>query len=67
MAAAGGGGLPQPLPHMPYALITNPHEPGALYAGMSSGEIWYSGDRGDSWVRMRVRMPPIRRTLLIVN
>lgn len=60
------GGLPDPLPHMPYALITHVREPGALYAGMSSGEIWYSGDRGDSWARLPLCLPSIRRTLVIV-
>ncbi len=60
------GGLPQPLPYMPYALVTDPREPGALYAGMSSGEIWRSGDRGDSWARLPLRMPKIRQALVLV-
>ena len=51
---------------MPYALITDRHAPGALYAGMSSGEIWYSGDQGDSWARLPVRLPAIRQALVII-
>ncbi len=40
------GGLPQPLPSMPYALVTS--EDG-VFAGLRSGEIWQSDDRGDTW------------------
>ena len=61
-----GGGLPQPLAHMPYALITDPRAPGALYAGLSGGEIWYSGDRGESWQPLPVAMGAIRRALVMM-
>ena len=64
--AAAGGRAAAALPHMPYALVTDPGEPGALYAGMSSGEIWYSGDRGDSWARLPLQMPKIRQALVII-
>ena len=47
--AALGGGLPDPLP-MPYALVASG---GVLYAGLASGELWQSADRGDSWARCR--------------
>jgi photosystem II stability/assembly factor-like uncharacterized protein len=40
------GGLPEPLPAMPYALVA---ADGRLFAGLSDGQIWESGDRGDSW------------------
>jgi photosystem II stability/assembly factor-like uncharacterized protein len=60
------GGPPPAMAHMPYALVTRAGEPGALYTGLSNGEIWYSADRGDTWVRLPVRLPPIRHTLLIL-
>jgi hypothetical protein len=41
------GGLPEPLPSMPYALVTT--EGGRLFAGLASGELWESRDRGDTW------------------
>jgi photosystem II stability/assembly factor-like uncharacterized protein len=41
-----GGGLPEPLEAMPYALVTTD---GHLFAGFADGQIWRSGDRGDSW------------------
>ena len=71
ISAAGGGGvcgggLPQPLAHMPYALITDLHAPGALYAGLSGGEIWYSGDRGESWQQLPVELGAIRRALVML-
>ena len=40
------GGLPEPLPAMPYALVAGN---GRLFAGFADGQIWESGDRGDSW------------------
>ena len=33
------GGLPQPLPHMPYALLPDRDAPGHLYAGLSNGDV----------------------------
>jgi hypothetical protein len=41
-----GGGLPEPLPAMPYALIA---DDGRLFAGLADGQIWESEDRGNSW------------------
>ena len=40
------GGLPEPLPAMPYALVAGD---GRLFAGLADGQIWESGDRGDTW------------------
>jgi photosystem II stability/assembly factor-like uncharacterized protein len=40
------GGLPEPLPAMPYALVT---ADGRLLAGLADGQIWESTDRGDTW------------------
>ena len=40
------GGLPDPVPAMPYALVA---ADGRLFAGLADGQIWESGDRGDSW------------------
>jgi hypothetical protein len=46
-----GGGLPQPLPSMPYALVA---AGGQLFAGLADGQIWTSNDRGDSWTGLRL-------------
>jgi photosystem II stability/assembly factor-like uncharacterized protein len=40
------GGLPEPLPAMPYALVAGE---ASLFAGLADGQIWESRDRGDSW------------------
>ena len=40
------GGLPEPLPAMPYALVAGD---GRLFAGLADGQVWESSDRGDSW------------------
>jgi photosystem II stability/assembly factor-like uncharacterized protein len=42
------GGLPDPLPAMPYALVT---ATGWLVAGLANGELWESRDGGDGWDR----------------
>jgi hypothetical protein len=57
------GGLPQPLSHMPYALMTGP-DGGSLYAGLANGDIWRSGDRGESWRQLPVRLGLLRRVLV---
>jgi photosystem II stability/assembly factor-like uncharacterized protein len=45
------GGLPDPFPAMPYALLANE---GRLFAGLANGELWESGDRGDTWERCQL-------------
>src|SRR5262245_21496187 len=44
-----GGGLPEPLPAMPYALVATD---GRLFAGLADGRIWASDDRGDNWTAL---------------
>ena len=40
------GGLPEPLPAMPYALVATGRH---LFAGLADGQLWESTDRGESW------------------
>jgi photosystem II stability/assembly factor-like uncharacterized protein len=40
------GGLPDPLPAMPYALVAFGS---GLVAGLADGQIWGSADLGDTW------------------
>ena len=60
-----GGGLPQPLDHMPYALLTDPSEPGNVYAGLSNGDVWRSQDLGNSWDRMPFNLNSVNRTMIM--
>jgi photosystem II stability/assembly factor-like uncharacterized protein len=60
------GGLPQPVAHMPYALLTDGAIPGFIVAGLSNGELWQSFDRGDNWAQLPVRLPGIRRSLVLL-
>ena len=62
-----GGGLPQPLNYMAYALITDPNAPGHLYAGLSNGDVWHSTDHGDAWEQMPFNLKGIHRTLIILG
>jgi len=61
------GGLPQPLDHMPYALLTNPGSPGDVYAGLSNGEVWHSADYGESWGRLPFNLKAIDRDLIALR
>jgi photosystem II stability/assembly factor-like uncharacterized protein len=49
------GGLPDPLPAMPYALVAA--EEGRLFAGLANGELWESRDRGDTWEQCALSEP----------
>jgi hypothetical protein len=72
-AAAGaawqklGGGLPQPLDHMAYALLTDPAAPGHVYAGMGNGDVWHSADHGETWRRLPFSLGSIRRSLIMLS
>jgi photosystem II stability/assembly factor-like uncharacterized protein len=46
-----GGGLPQPFGSMPYALLDVGEW---LFAGLANGQIYASGDAGDTWAPLRV-------------
>jgi hypothetical protein len=50
-----GGGLPEPLPAMPYALVAADER---LFAGLADGQIWQSGDRGETWSACAVTRQP---------
>jgi photosystem II stability/assembly factor-like uncharacterized protein len=43
-----GGGLPEPLPAMPYALLPVGDR---LFAGLADGQLWETHDRGETWRR----------------
>ena len=58
------GGLPQPLPYMPYALITDEQAPGYVYVGLSNGDIWFSSDHGDSWPQPAVNLKGVHHSLI---
>lgn len=60
------GGLPQPLDHMPYALLTDSSEPGYLYAGLSNGDIWHSANYGDTWQQLPLNLGGIYRSLIMI-
>ncbi len=62
-----GGGLPQPLDYMAYALLTDANAPGHLYAGLSNGDIWFSADYGDAWEKLPFNLGGIHRTLIMLN
>ncbi len=60
------GGLPQPLPHMPYALLTESSAPGHLYAGLSNGDIWHTADYGDHWRPLPVNLGSLFTAMIML-
>lgn len=58
-------GLPAKPPEMAWALVGHPTDPDALLAGYSdgdsgTGQLYATGDRGDSWQRVDGPFPAIR-------
>lgn len=62
-----GGGLPQPLNSMPYALITEPEAPDHVYAGLQNGDVWQSTDRGNTWSQMPFNLKSIHRSMILIS
>jgi photosystem II stability/assembly factor-like uncharacterized protein len=56
------GGLPEPLPAMPYALLATD---GCLFAGLADGKLWESRDHGDSWTPTRLQGDPLPALLAL--
>jgi photosystem II stability/assembly factor-like uncharacterized protein len=52
------GGLPEPLPAMPYALVSTERR---LFAGLADGQLWASMDRGDTWQASLLEGDPLPR------
>jgi hypothetical protein len=60
------GGLPQPLNYMPYSLLTDPSEPGHVYAGLSNGDVWCSPDYGDTWSQLPFNLKSVGRSMVMM-
>ena len=61
-----GGRLPQPLDHMPYALLVDPQAPRHVYAGLSNGDVWHSSDQGDTWHKLPFNLKGIHRSQIMI-
>jgi hypothetical protein len=59
-----GGGLPNPMRHMAYSLLTDPEQPGSVCAALANGAVWESHDHGDTWSRLDLRFPGFFRVLI---
>lgn len=62
-----GGGLPQPLLHMPYALLTDSDSLGHLYAGLSNGDVWHTPDYGDHWQQLPLNLGDIWTSMVMLK
>jgi photosystem II stability/assembly factor-like uncharacterized protein len=56
------GGLPEPLPAMPYALLATD---GRLFAGLADGQLWQSRDRGDTWTPLQLEGDSVAAVLAL--
>jgi hypothetical protein len=59
------GGLPRPMDHLAYALVTDPVAGGHLYASFSSGEVWHTTDYGDSWEKLSFNLGPFHGRMIL--
>ena len=57
-----GGGLPEPLDSLPYALLARKER---LFAGLGDGRVYESGDGGDTWTPLATTGEPLRRILAL--
>jgi len=60
------GWEPHPLSSMPLSLLTDPNAPGHLYAGLSNGEVWHSGDYGETWMKLPIHLPGFGRSMVAI-
>jgi len=60
------GGLPEPLDYMAYDLAVVPDQPGHLYAGLSNGQVWHSGDYGDHWEQMPFNLDSVQNGMILI-
>jgi hypothetical protein len=61
-----GGGLPEPMDYLAYSLLTDRHQPGFLMAGLSSGEVWYTADYGDSWEKLPFNLGSFHGKMILI-
>ncbi len=57
-----GGGLPQPLDAMPYALLALRER---LFAGLADGRLYLSEDTGDTWRELALIGDPVTRIVAL--
>jgi hypothetical protein len=60
------GGLPQPLSYLPTSLLTDPDQPGHIYAGLSNGDVWFSANHGEEWQRLELNLKGIWHQMLML-
>ena len=59
-----GGGLPERLAGMPYALVPDPGGTPVLYSGLSNGDVWRTADSSATWQRLSLNIGAIQRTMI---
>ncbi len=51
---------------MPITLVTDPQEPGHLYAGLTDGGVRFSPDHGETWEKLPFDLGVIYRTMIVI-
>jgi hypothetical protein len=52
---------------MPYALLTDRSTPGHLYAGLSDGQVFFTGDGGDHWDPLELELGRVERAVILAE
>jgi photosystem II stability/assembly factor-like uncharacterized protein len=61
------GWEPHPLSETPTILVPSPSQAGRLFVGLKNGDIWHSGDYGDTWNQLPINLGAIWHSLIILE
>ncbi|MGW8251584.1 MAG: WD40/YVTN/BNR-like repeat-containing protein [Anaerolineales bacterium] len=61
------GWEPHPMKGMPLALVTIPGAAGHLYAGLNNGDVWHTGDYGDTWKQLPFNLKGMGLSMVVIG
>jgi hypothetical protein len=47
-------------------LVTDPNEPGHLYAGLSNGNVWHTADYGNHWQQLPLNLASVACSMVML-
>ena len=60
------GWEPHPMNSTPTALVTLPDQPGHLYAGLYSGDVYHTADYGDTWEKLPFNLGGVWFSMVVI-
>jgi photosystem II stability/assembly factor-like uncharacterized protein len=56
-----------PMKRMPVALVTDPDASGHLYAGLTNGDVWHTGDYGKAWQQLPFNLSRVAHSMIVLE